>query len=314
MSNQTWSKETVTYQLGTGLTLEKADWQTFSVWFATYIVYKDNAWFRQSFDYSCGVVKDLEICYWIKQDGKRIGGVLMEPNYMNCLFLIPPFSDLGKVVVMLRDLLIEWSDPTQDIIVGGVKRPPTPMGYDEISHYLRAGFRTGEARRCMIRPTEKLDIQWGEGFVLGEVSEAQSEEMAALFQIAFAGGAGNRPESFEGNLKEVKIYFKYSLKSELERRASTLVYDAETNKLVGACLIGMWEEWPIVFDVAVHPEYQGRGLAANMLKQALTVLSEQHTVLRLFVTLGNSAEMVYHKLGFMPGTESTQLFLPARSK
>lgn len=307
MNSQPWSKDTTSYQLADGFTLEKSDWQTFSIWFGTHVVLKDNGWFRQSFDFACSVLKDFEICYWVKQDGSRVGGVLIEPNYMNCLFLIPPFCDYGKIVAMLRDLLLSWSDPTKDIIVGGAKP-------DQIGYFLRAGFRAGEARRCMIRPTESFDVQWRDGLVLEGPSQAQAEEVATLLQAAFADSAGNRSNSREYNLKEVQDYFKYLAKSELVIRASTLVYEEETHKLIGACLVGMWEEWPLVYDVAVHPEHQGKGLASDMLKKALTVLKGEYPVLRLFVTLGNGAETAYHKLGFLAGSEYTEMHLPARVK
>lgn len=48
-----------------------------------------------------------------------------------------------------------------------------------------------------------------------------------------------------------------------------------------------------------------------MLKHALTILKEEYPVLRLFVTLGNDAELFYSKLGFLSGIETTEMILPA---
>lgn len=92
-------------------------------------------------------------------------------------------------------------------------------------------------------------------------------------------------------------------------KASTLIYEKKTNELVGACLISIWEEWPNVYDIAVKPSFQKKGLAKNMLKRSLTILKKQYPTLRLFVTLGNDAEMVYHKMGFLAGTETTEMIL-----
>jgi hypothetical protein len=39
-----------------------------------------------------------------------------------------------------------------------------------------------------------------------------------------------------------------------------------------------------------------------MLKKNLTVLKAEFVVLRLFVTIGNSAESLYYRLGFLSGT------------
>lgn len=98
----------------------------------------------------------------------------------------------------------------------------------------------------------------------------------------------------------------------LMNKASTLIYEKKTNELVGACLISIWEDWPNVYDIAVKPSFQKRGLAKNMLKRALTVLKEGYPTLRLFVTLGNDAEMLYHQMGFLAGTETTEMILPVR--
>jgi len=79
--------------------------------------------------------------------------------------------------------------------------------------------------------------------------------------------------------------------------------------LIGACLVSLWEGWPNVFDIAVKPSYQNKGLGTMMLKRALSELKGSYPVLRLFVTIGNDAEMVYHKMGFLSGTETTKMVL-----
>lgn len=67
-----------------------------------------------------------------------------------------------------------------------------------------------------------------------------------------------------------------------------------------------------MYDIAVKPSFEKRGLAKNMLKRALTVLKEQYPTLRLFVTLGNDAEMLCHKMGFLAGRETIEMILPVR--
>jgi GNAT superfamily N-acetyltransferase len=306
MKYQQWSKDIQIYELPEGFSIEKAPWEQFAPWWTVYVIFEDNIWFRQSYEMALSVLKDCEICYWIKKDGKRIGGVLMEPNYMNCLYLEPPFSDYGKMVVILKNLLVSWSDSTKDIMVGGA-RPK------EINYYQRAGFRSGQTRRCMIRPTESFDISWDEDYIIAEPSREDGMEIAKLLHAAFHGGVGYQGTvDLEGHKKDGDIYFKYFGDNELLKKASTLIYDKNTNELIGTCLVSLWEECPLIYDVAVHPDHQGRGLASKMIKKALTVAKEQYPVLKLFVTLGNDAELVYHKLGFMAGTETTEMIIPSK--
>lgn len=79
------------------------------------------------------------------------------------------------------------------------------------------------------------------------------------------------------------------------------------NKPIAACLIGYDPSVPNGFtgisDIGVHPDYRNRGLAEYMIKRALTIAKQKNNsqAMRLFVTVGNPAESLYHKLGFMPG-------------
>lgn len=309
MKYEVWSKDTLLYELQDGFALEKAPWQDFTPWWTLYVVFQNNVWFRQSYDMALSVLQDAEICYWVKKDGNRIGGVLIEPNYMNCLFLVPPFcEEYGKVVVLLRNLLLSWADNTKDIVVGGCKP-------GEVSYYQRAGFRARESRRCMIRPTEAFAINWCEDYVVAQLSKEYRLELAELFYVAFHGGSGAQgAQELDAHIKNVEFYVKHFGDDEILKKASTMIYDKTSNKLIGACLISLWEQWPLIYDVAVHPKYQGRGLASQMIKQALTVLKEQYPVIRLFVTLGNDAELLYHRLGFLSGDETTEMVIPATNR
>lgn len=299
-----WSKDLKEYVLKDGYSIEKAQWEEFSVYFAVYEIFKVNVWFRQSFDAYCSVLKDCDICFWIKKDNFRIGGVLLDLNYMNCLFLQPPHNEYDLIIGKLKKLLLTYSDNSKPIYVGAVKP-------DKVKYYQRAGFKIGESRRCMIRPTEEFHVTWDCDYEIVSVTEDKKSDIAKLFAEAFSNESKDGT-SFEKENESVEFYFTKNLKNILVNKASTLIYEKKTNELVGACLISIWEDWPNVYDIAVKPSFQKRGLAKNMLKRALTVLKESYPTLRLFVTLGNDAEMLYHRMGFLAGTETTEMILPVR--
>ncbi|MPM93239.1 hypothetical protein SDC9_140375 [bioreactor metagenome] len=299
-----WSKDLKEYDLKDGYSIEKAQWEEFSVYFAVYEIFKVNVWFRQSFDAYCSVLKDCDICFWIKKDNCRIGGVLLDLNYMNCLFLQPPHNEYDLIIGKLKKLLLSCSDNSEPIYVGTVKP-------DKVKYYQRAGFKIGESRRCMIRPTEEFHITWDCDYEIVSVTEDKKGDIVKLFTEAFSNESKDGT-SFEKESESAEFYFAKNPKNTLVNKASTLIYEKKTNELVGACLISIWEEWPNVYDIAVKPSFQKRGLAKNMLKRALTVLKEGYPTLRLFVTLGNDAEMLYHQMGFLAGTETTEMILPVR--
>ncbi len=300
-----WSKDLREYDLYDGYTIEKADWKDFSVYFAIYEIFETNVWFRQSFDIYCSILKDSDMCFWIKKNDCRIGGVLLEPNYMNCLFLEPPYNEYNIIIDKLKSLLLSWSDKSQLIYVGTVKP-------DKVKYYQRLGFKTGESRRCMIRPTEGFDIIWDDEYEIVPVTKESKRDISKLFVEAFsATGESQDRTNCEKENESIQFYFDNNLENSLVNKASTLIYEKKTNELIGACLISIWEEWPNVYDIAVKPSFQKKGLAKNMLKRALTILKKEYPALRLFVTLGNDAEMVYHKMGFLAGTETIEMILPA---
>lgn len=288
------------YDLSDGYSIVRADWNDFSVYFAIYEVSDENIWFRKSFKQSCLILENCEECFWINKGNHRIGGVLLEPNYMNCLFLIPPYKEYDLIISKLKKLLLIWSDEKKRIIVGGA----IP---DKVKYFQRQGFMTGEARRCMIRPTEDYEVSWDDKYTLQSVTEKSLEEVSRLFTDSYI--SLNRID-YEQHLKEVQYYYSSSRDNDLANKASILIYDRQTDELAGACLISIWEEWPNVYDVAVRPAYQNQGLARNMIQRALTVLKQEYPVLRLFVTLGNDAEMLYHKMGFLSGVEWTEMYIP----
>ncbi|WP_346935754.1 GNAT family N-acetyltransferase [Clostridium sp.] len=235
-----------------------------------------------------------------------IGGVSLEPNYMSCLFLIPPYdNEFEKVLGKLKNILISWSDKSEEIYAGNVKQ-------EYVKYYQRLGFRTGESRRCMIRPTEKFQVIWNDDYRIAPARKENQMEIAEFYKDAF-----KNVEDFQSKLSVEEIngaiqdYFDNNSEDSLVNKASTLVYDKKTNQLIGASLISIWEEWPNVYDFAVKPSFQGKGIGNNMLKYALTILKEEYPVLRLFVTLGNDAELFYSKLGFLSGIETTEMILPA---
>ncbi|MBU3208386.1 GNAT family N-acetyltransferase [Clostridium algidicarnis] len=158
---------------------------------------------------------------------------------------------------------------------------------------------------------EVFDTIWDGEYEIVPVTKENKRDISKLFVEAFSTiGESQGKTNFEKQNESIESYFDNNPENTLVNKASTLIYEKKTNELVGACLISIWEEWPNVYDIAVKPSFQKKGLAKNMLKRSLTILKKQYPTLRLFVTLGNDAEMVYRKMGFLAGTETTEMILP----
>ncbi|MEW8993218.1 GNAT family N-acetyltransferase [Clostridium sp.] len=304
MKFQKWSKEILSYELRDGYRLERADNKGFTDYYTVYSQMNiANGFFEKSYDIMRAVVDDEDECFWIIKDDKKIGGVFIEPNNIAELFIIPPYSNVDLVLERLKEILIFWSDTTKDIFAD-IVQPSLVENYEKI------GFEKVGSGRWMIRPTEEFNITWGEEYYINLPKRENQGEIGKLLHEAFESNVDlHSSYTLDDYTDWVKEYFDDYLDNDMLNRASTLVYDGNTNELVGVCYVSLWQEWPLISQIAVKPSYEGRGIGTKMLKNALTILKKEYPVVRLYVDIGNEAEQVYDNLGFLKGLELTQMKL-----
>lgn len=290
------------YELGDGYSLMHVSGKEFAKYFAVYKVWNSNFWFRKSFDQACESIYDCTFCYWIKKDNHRIGGVLLKPNYVNCLVLEPPNTQYTTIISKLRQVLLSISDMNKPIIVGAVKP-------DMINLYKECGFVKNISKKCMIRPTETMDMTLDERFSLIPLSEQCFDQIVEICVDAYKD-AQHKHDYTETSIRgDLKYYFDQFGADEILNSSSSLIIEKETNKLVGVCLVSIWEEWPNIFEIFVAPTHQGNRLGRFMLSRAISSLKDNYPVLRLFVTMGNDAENLYNNMGFASGLVTTEMHL-----
>lgn len=304
------------YKLSEKYSIVKASPEDFAIYESIYGDKTYNRFAVKHWDLRLAISQDNPFAkeksfYWIKAGELKIGGVVIEPNVISRLFFIPPFTNLFEIVKLLKKLLIKWSDSSKNIYAYQI--PVEQSNYFEM-----LGFWPDKNRRWMIRPTEVFDFVWDESVLVKTPEQSDNEEIARLLYESFSDDIDsqydikyNGQESvYEDYIDEVNYYFKHCTEN-IVLEASTLVYDKLQKKLIGACLVSAFEEWPLIHTIAVDPSYRGKGLARTMIKKALTILNKEYPVLRLFVTIGNVAESVYYELGFIQGLEFKRLYIPA---
>lgn len=307
MGANEWSEETESYDLGNGFRLDRADPHAFAV---RHVLYQGvDPVFLYRWDRAVAMLAEsvylAKRLFWIRHHGRRVGGTIAWPNTIAGLFLEPPYADLSLVLRALIPQIVSWSDPDREVTAASV----LPA---QREHFERAGFRLQSATRCMVRPTEAFDVGWDDGLRIAEPAKEHEERLVELAHLAHTD-RGLTPQTLEDRRGMIRHYLTAYGGVENARQASTLIVDQNSEALIGACLISLWEEWPLVFDLVVHPERQGRGIARRMLQRALTTLHPIYPVLRLFVGVGNSAESLYYRMGFVPGPALANLKLQVQS-
>jgi ribosomal protein S18 acetylase RimI-like enzyme len=105
------------------------------------------------------------------------------------------------------------------------------------------------------------------------------QDLVSLFRLAKLGGR-------EGD--KVRRAFENS---------TVVCFAFEGSKLIGAArALSDREYHATVYDVAVHPEYQGRGIGSRMMKELIAMLP----VWRILLVAEGHAREFYRRLGFEP--------------
>ena len=304
---ENWEDGKEQYLLNNGFSLVRANVAEFGIYYAIYVD-RD-----EEFTYSWNKLSQDpyydENAFWIFKDNKRVGGVVIEPNYSSHFFVISPYIvDKFSIISELNNTLLQWSDKNKKIFIYIIDSK-------DVEYYNRLGYRRRFARRVMIRPTEIFDdIHWREDLVIKTPALEDANEVGKVLHESYKDSI--QYEEFSNNTLEDEI--EYS-KMFMERyictntlQASTLVYDRNTNELIAVCLAGKNQEDDYEFSkinqVAVKPAYRGQGIAENMIKRALTVLKDLSPATKLDVTVGNAAEALYYKMGFFPGVQILSMF------
>ncbi|MGG4345824.1 GNAT family N-acetyltransferase [Paenibacillus lautus] len=275
--------------------LVRAESVLYSRYFATY---RKNVWFRPSWQHVQQMMADADDCYWILSDGIRIAGISISENTLGSLFFIPPFGFSQPIAAYLKNYIL-------DNITGITRIHAYNVLPEHMAAFVAEGFKPEQARKCMIRPTADTHSP-----LLVDQFRREQPEPGELVQITrlMMDAYRNRIDDRDGEAftQDILYYFENNSIDILLDASSTIV-DQQSNEIVGVCFVSLWEDLPLIYEIAVAPAYRGKGLAEYMLRKAISKLDRYYDVLRLFVTTGNRAELLYTKLGFLPGDELTSM-------
>ncbi|MHC4717745.1 MAG: GNAT family N-acetyltransferase [Planctomycetota bacterium] len=289
--------------LGGGFELTSAPEREYGIHHAVYR--RVNPEFYQTYLEHGSDLEGIQHCFWVTKDARRVGGIIIRPNHVEGLFVIPPFTDAWSILAAARPLLLHWSDPSRDIEASEVFE-------HEVDLYYRAGFRLDCIRRHQIRPTGPCDVTWDDDLDVRTCQDGTLEDLCRLLVESFAGGVAHYGRYTADDYRKRFATFPEGLTNDtIWGRASTLLYDRPTGRLIGACLVQMVDGVPAVGYVAVQPQWRRRKLATRMIRKALSALHGEYPLLKVQVFVGNDAEAVYRNLGFEPGPRRYTLRIPA---
>ncbi|GIO96085.1 hypothetical protein J14TS5_11710 [Paenibacillus lautus] len=275
--------------------LVKAEPVLYSRYFATY---RKNVWFRPSWKHVQQMMADADDCYWIMFGDIRIAGISISKNTLGSLFVIPPFGFSQPIAAYLKKYILEN-------ITGITRIHAYNVLPEHMAAFAAEGFKPEQSRKCMIRPTaDTHDPLLVDQFRCEQPEPGELVQITRLMMDAYRNSIDDRDG--EAFTQDILYYFENNSIDILLDASSTIV-DQQSNEIVGVCFVSLWEDLPLIYEIAVAPAYRGEGLAEYMLRKAIRKLDRYYDVLRLFVTTGNRAELLYTRLGFLPGDELTSM-------
>lgn len=281
----------------------KADKDLFAVYQTIYSQADMEMWY----DWSARLndTKWSDDCYFIYCDDEKIGGAIIAPNLVMFPFLISPFCDRrlfwNLVLAHVKELSLEKEIQLKCI-------PEVD------AHILTSyGVEIWRPRQIMCRPTDRIYYTLDEEFSMETPKESDIPEMAEALRKSFVGGIAYKKfgeDSIDDVTKSINNCFSLYTSTNTWNH-TVIVKNKKSGIIVGGCIAGinpkMVNRFAFVDDIFVLPGYRGKGLAEAMLRYSISAAFTDTSAIKLHILIGNPAENLYRKTGFIPGPTFTDM-------
>lgn len=267
--------------------------------FAVYQTMYSNADIEMWYDWNRRLddTKWTDQCFFVLSGGQKIGGVIITDDRIMYPFLISPFCDR----VAFWSFVLKHSQREN---IGGVLAKDARI-------LLMLGYKVVTVNQVMCRPADILNNHLPDGFVCRPIDMTkQAEEIGNVVIKGYKGGICNEingaatlKSAIDDVIDVLNIYSSTNF--------SHIIAEKASNQIVAICLAGIGRNYTHnyteIADICVLPEFRGIGLAKYMIGRVITDAYGTSPFVKLFVYVGNNAEYLYHKMGFIPGPQFTNM-------
>lgn len=269
--------------------LVKADKDLFAIYYTMY----SNADIEMWYDWERRLrdTKWTDQCFFLMSNKQKVGGVIITDKKISYPFMVSPFCKRLEF----------WSYITNNNPNKGIRG----VLEADVKPLNSLGFKTESINQVMCRPADIMECSLPSGFT-AEVFEPTGDLMEAANVIlkSYADTICeevNGENTIESVLEDMNDIFDiYSPKN-----LSQLIRETQTGKIVAVCMAGVGKKYVLgyteIADICVLPEYRNRGLAKYLLDSTISLAYGVSPFVKLFVNVGNYAEELYKKVGFIAG-------------
>lgn len=280
--------------LGDGIKLVYTNPEEFAKY---YIVYYGHKYSDYYFKHAPATLLEranlLNAGYFILKNDRLVGGVLLKPNYMRDLFVVPPYRDYDDLCGKVLDYLDSISNKEEKLFIHEVVE-------EHVSSYLKRGFGIQEKGFWMIRPTEPMIPFLPTEYKSKSILEEDKYELADMLMEAYkANSAIKIVDSKARYVKHIEFVLEQGKNNEVIYNSSRAVFHKATGEMAGMCLHMEFEALPLIMSFAVKPHHQGKGIGSYLLRHSVNYTSTAYPATRLYVLDKNAAIEIYEHFGFI---------------
>ncbi|PFG05353.1 N-acetyltransferase [Bacillus sp. es.034] len=262
-----------------------------------------DSYFRRSPETLVEVATIFDCGYFIVEGETIIGGVLLKPNFISDLFIVPPYKDYEGVAHKLLNYVKKISAIEEKIIVREVVE-------EHVATYEQLGCKIQEVNVWMIRPTEPMMAFLREGYRSRAVLSKDANDIACLLMKAYSPNPAYKEiGTKEDYLLHVNEFIDVHKHNEIMDECSRVVIDTHSGTIVGVCLHMEFEDYPLIMSLVVEPDHQQRGIGRYLLTHSIHSSSEGYPATRLSVIEDNAAIKLYEDLGFFKSKSISDMYL-----
>ena len=278
-----------------GFSLEQADKNLFAVYQTMYSKADIEMWY--DWNRRLNDTKWTDQCFFVMLDGKKVGGVIITDDAISYPFLISPFCERIK----FWSFILNHCQPEN---INGVLA-------EDVRTLFMFGYEIKTINQVMCRPTDILHYDLPDEFICRSFDvNKESDEIGNVIVEGYKGsicdeinGTATQKSAIDDMKNVLNIYSR--------KDYSQIIVEKATNKIVAVCLAGIGEHYPHnyveIADICVLPEFRGNGLARYLIGRVVTDSHGVSPFVKLFVYVGNNAEYLYHKMGFISGPQFTNM-------
>jgi ribosomal protein S18 acetylase RimI-like enzyme len=269
--------------------------------FAVYQVLYGNEDIEMWYDWNSRL-KDTNFtdqCYWIVCGEVRIGGAIIMNDTVMYPFLIAPFVDRTAFWKALFNCCNSIST------IKGV----LPQDVEILQSF---AYRLDVSRQVMCCPTDNgIRAVLPKGYSLRVLDQSfDSTALACAIREGYIGGTDYEVYGTPSE-EDVRKDAERLLQIYSPNNLSLYLWDNQEQQIAGLCIAGISTTIPLGFaeigEICVLPSHRNKRLGEFMLNWIKANAHPYSPVVKLCVTVGNSAESLYRRMGFVPGPRFTNM-------